>query len=186
MQKLKSWSRIVSIFTFLLLILVSCSKEDKLVGTWDRSLGLGDDYTQYRRFYNSEYPPTCFHTFTFEKGEDGEKGTFTDAVSPLVLPTGDTNPDQLIVGSKITGEWEIKGKKLYLFYDDDLKLLNADNLSSADQSRLKDEMTAAFLKEYKQLGEEGFPYEIVKKDKGESLKIAFGNTDLVFKLNEDK
>lgn len=176
-----------AILSFLMaLVLVSCSsKEDELIGSWSTSFGIANDYTQYRVYSNSEFRPTFFQTFTFEKGKNGEMGTFTDNISPLVI--GEQNPDEVLIGSKISGTWEIKDKKLYLYFDDEgLSLTNADDLGRTNRMIVEDDMTQRFLDEYKKLGEDGLSYEIVHKNDKTGLEINFGNTKLILIKKEDK
>lgn len=163
---------------FVTFILVSCSsKEDELIGSWSRSFGIANDYTQYRVYSESDYRPTFIQTFTFEKGEKGRENLFTDYISPLVI--GGQNPDDVLIGSEITGTWEIKDDKLFLYYDSEsFSLTNADMLGRTDRMIAEEELGQSFLEDYKKLGEKGLSYEIVHKNDKTGLEINFGNTEL--------
>lgn len=165
-------------------IATSCSsKENELIGRWGNSFGLTNNYTGNRVY--KETGATCFQTFTFEKGENGEPGVFTDAISPLVI--GSQNPDDVLIGSKISGTWEVKGKKLYLYYDtESFSLTNADEMGRTDKMILEEEMAQKFLDDYKNLGAEGLSYEIVHKNNKTGLEIKFGNTKVTLIKQEDK
>lgn len=171
---------------FMALVLISCStKEDEIIGSWSTSSGLANEYTQYRVYSNSEYRPTFIQTFTFEKDENGSENSFTDKISPLVI--GGQNPDEVLIGSEISGTWEVKGNKLYLYFDEDsLSLTSADEVGDTDRIALEDEMTQMFLENFKSLGAEGLSYEIVHKNNKTGLEMSFGNSKVTFIKQEDK
>lgn len=169
---------------FFTCLLVSCSsKEDKLVGQWGNSFGITNNYTDTRVY--KEPGDACFQTFFFEKGENGEMGVFTDNITPLVI--GGQNPDNVIIGSQISGTWKIKGDKLYLYFDkNSFALTNADMLGRTERMILEDQMAKSFLDEYKNLGEEGLNYKIVHKNNKTALEINFGNTKVTLVKREEK
>ena len=171
---------------FLLLAVVlfgACSsKEDALKGSWTRTFGLNTSSYTEGRVFSQEAGKTFFHTFVFEKGTSG-KGTFKDVVNPLVL---NNNSDLVVVGSKISGEWEIKDNKLYLYYNDSVELTNGDDLHPADKARLEGQMKELFLTKFKEAGEKGFPYELKEKNNKTGIEIDFGNDKETFVKNQDK
>lgn len=175
-----------NLFKLMLLVvtlpIVSCSsQEDKLVGDWDNMFGIsGCAYTE-NRIYRPDGPgSTMIERFTFTKGENGKKGKFVDFVSPL-MPG-----DKIVVGSKVTGEWEIKDKKLYLYYDELALTGTTDKLDKEMQMDLDIEMTDKFFSDYMKAGEEGFPYQI-EEGKGKTrLKIDFPGGTLVLTRDEKK
>lgn len=162
---------------------VSCSsKEDQFVGSWSRSFGMNTHpYTEFRAF-SQNTGKTFFHTFTFEKGKDG-KGEFFDVVSPLMIG-GD--PDEIVIGSKVSGEWEVKDGKLYLYYNDDIQLTHADNLDPEVKTILEDQLTQQVLSKYKEDGEKGFSYEFKEKNNKTGLEIEFGQDKMVLVKEKSK
>ena len=155
-----------------------------MIGSWETTFGLTNDYTQYRVFSNSEYKPTFFHTLNFYQGEKGKSGTFTDVITPLVLPG--QNNEELKLGSRISGTWEVKNNNLFLYYDENsFSLINADTLSRNDRLILEERLKLEFLDKYKTKGAEGLSYEIVHKNNKTGLEIKFGNTKVTLK-KEDK
>ena len=165
------------------IIATSCSsKENELIGRWSNSFGFTNNYTENRVY--KETGDTFFQTFTFQKGENGEPGVFTDAISPLII--GDQNPDRVLIGSTISGTWEVKNDKLYLYYDkESFSLTNADEIGRTDKMILEEEMTQKFLEKYEKLGADGLSYEIIHKNNKTGLEIKFGNTKVTLK-KEDK
>ena len=165
-------------------IATSCSsKENELIGRWGNSFSLTNNYTENRVY--KETRATCFQAFTFEKGENGEPGVFTDAISPLII--GDQNPHRVLIGSTVSGTWEIKNDKLYLYYDkESFSLTNADEMRRTDKMILEEEMAQKFIVDYKKLGAEGLSYEIVHKNNKTGLEIKFGNTKVTLIKKEDK
>lgn len=162
---------------------VSCaSKGNELVGSWSRSFGLNDNpYTEVRAFTSVGANPSFYHTFVFEIGKDG-KGHFKDEVTPLDFGL---QPDDIAAGSKVTGEWEIKENKLFLYYDGDITLNNSDKIEPGLEKILIDAMKKQFLNIYGAMGEKGLPYEIFEKNDKTGLKIQFGNDTLVFSKVKD-
>lgn len=164
-------------------LLTSCSsKEDKLIGTWSRSFSKDTPYTDYRTFSLDNASHTYYHTISFEKGKSG-KGTFTDVVTPLSYSV---KADQIVVGSKVTGNWEVKDGKLFLFYNDDLSLTNDNNLDADDIEELEMRMSHLFFEDYERLGEKGLSYKFIEKNDKVGLEIDFGNDDVVFSKKADK
>lgn len=164
---MKKLHLMISLFGMVILLATSCSEEDKLVGRWSYTFGLGNRYTENRMFSESGPGNTFFHTLVFEKGE-GKEGKFTDTIYPLVL--GTSSDQKMLVGSKITGEWTIKNHKLYLQYNDDMQLLNADALYDVEKSQIAEVWNNRF-ENWKKKGEEGYTYEIVEKNGKIGLKI---------------
>lgn len=180
MNKLKNFSLTLCLALIGIVVISCSSKEDELIGQWGNSFGLTNNYTKNRVY--KETGDTFFQTLTFEKGENGEMGVFTDNISPLVI-----NPDDILLGSVISGTWEIKGKKLYLYFEDEsLSLTNADGIGRADRLILEEEMAQRFLDEYKKLGAEGLNYEIIHKNNKTGLEINFGNAKITLIKKEDK
>ena len=68
----------------------------------------------YRIFWTTEYRPSYFHFITFSQGENGKLSVFTDVINPVTL----YDDDGARIGSKITGTWEVKNNKLFLYYDE--------------------------------------------------------------------
>ncbi|MDE6300461.1 MAG: hypothetical protein K2M19_01925 [Muribaculaceae bacterium] len=162
---------VIIIGIFLGCMLSSCSsREDKFVGSWSRTFGLRDNYTQYRVI--ADKGKSFFQTFTFEKGKDG-KGTFTDYIAPVMASS-----DQFAVGSKISGEWEIKDAKLYLYFDGELSLTNADKESEDDKFVIASALAEKFLSDIKSEGEKGIPYEFGETNGREWLKFKFKGEDI--------
>lgn len=170
-------------FLFLTLSVVSCgSQEDELVGDWDTIFGISkSSYTQYRVYRPDGPGSTMIERFIFKEGADGKKGTFIDGVAPL-MPG-----DKTVVGSKVTGEWEVKDKKLYLYYNEDLELTGTtDKLSEEMQMDLEIEMTEKFFNDYRKAGESGIPYSIVKEKGKTRLEIDFPGGSLMLSRDEKK
>lgn len=169
-------------FLVLTLPFVSCeSQEDKLAGNWDTMFGISrSSYTEYRVYRPDGPGSTMIERFTFTKGTDGKKGTFVDSVFPLIPG------DNLVVGSKVTGEWEIKDKKLYLYYDDLTLTGTTDKLSEESQMNLEIEMTDKFFSDYMNAGEEGLPYRIVKEKGKTRLEIDFPGGKVQLTRDEEK
>lgn len=160
----------------------SCSKGDELVGSWSNMFGLNtNDYTIYRAYKADDYHPTLIHTIEFEKGKKGEPGTFTDYVNRTLVPNNDEN---MFAGSKISGKWEIKKGKLYLYYDDEVNVIGAKNLSDNDIAVLENEMTERFLADFKEAGANGLRYKIEKEKGNKTLNIDFGNTKVSLSQNQ--
>ena len=160
------------------------SKEDELAGSWSTTFGSKNDYVQKRVLNTSENNPTYYHILTFNKGENGDKGAFTDCVSPLAL--GNQNNDDINVGSIIKGTWEVKKNKIYLYYNSEVSLTNADNLSDDDKFLVENEMARAFLADNKEAGENGVPYEIIKKNGKVALKIQLCNPSITLVKKKEK
>ncbi len=159
-------------------MLTACtSKEDELVGSWSNSFGINSNpYTEVRAIHKQGIHPTYIHTFIFEKGENG-KGEFNDIVNPL---TFSLQPDDWAVGSRVTGNWEIKDGKLYLIYDDEVTLLNSDKLDPELAEIIKDAMKKQLIDVYNKQGAKGLPYEIIERNNTKVLVIRFGNDTLEF------
>lgn len=166
------------------IIAPSCSsKEDELVGSWSTSFGLTNDYTQYRVYSDSEYHPTFFQTIKFSQGENGKPGTFTEVISPLVL--SGQNSNELKIGSKISGTWEIKNKKLYMYFDENsFSLTNDDMIGINDKAILEDQMTQEFFQRYGTVCSNGMNFEIVKRNDKTGVEIHFGNTKVTLVKKE--
>ena len=177
------------IFTLFLIImlgggLMSCTGDaEKLVGSWSDTFSMTDDYTQYRVFQQSERKYSFFHTFQFNKGKDKNGGHFLDVISPMAFSQ---SPDDIVIGSEIRGEWEIKNGKLYLNFFDSMELLNAERISFSDKEYLISELSKYFLKDYKKLGMQGLPYEIKENNGKYQLTIHFGNVSKSFVKREEK
>lgn len=184
-MKNKNLAKAVLAF-FTGLLLVSCSsKEDELVGKWGNSFGLKNKYTSDRVYTSPDNHDAFFQTFIFENGEKGEKGAFTDYISPVVI--GDQNPDEMVIGSEISGTWEVKGDKLYLYFDNEsFSLTNADMIGRTDRIMLEDEMAQKFLENYEYLGTKGLSYKIFHKNNKTGLEINFGNTKVTLIKKENR
>lgn len=157
------------------------SKEDKLVGTWSTAFSLKNDYVRCRVYSISGDHPTYNHYFTFKKGENGNKGTFVDGITAYVF-----DENEIHVGSKITGTWEIKKDKIFLYYDDNVSLTNANKFGETDKNLLKEEITKQFLKDYRKVGENGVSYEVYKKDGKAKLRINLCYPPLTMNKEEKK
>lgn len=173
-------------FTKLMLVVLtlsfmSCeSQEDKLVGGWSNVFGISpSSYTEYRVYRPNGPGSSMIENFTFTMGKDGKKGIFVDAISPL-LPG-----NNIVVGSKVTGEWEIKDKKLYLYYDELTLTGMTDKLDEEMQMDLEIEMTEKFFNDYMKAGETGFPYRITKEKGKMCLEIDFPGGALQFTRNDE-
>lgn len=159
---------------FLGCSLISCSNEaDKLEGSWSNTFGLSDDYSEFRIYQQSERGFTYFHTFKFINEQDENGGYFLDVISPLAISQ---SPDDIVVGSEISGKWEIVKGKLYLYFSDNIELLNAENLNLNDQNYLASQMVKYFLDKYRIVCSQGLDFEIKENSSGSSLTIHFGNT----------
>lgn len=162
--------KILSIFVISVLgILGSCTNDAKeLDGDWSTTFSLTDDYTRYRVFSTGDRRYTFYQTLSFVKLNDENGGLFEDVITPMVFQS---DPYEVVVGSKVGGTWEINKGKLFLYYDGDVELTHADNLSFNDKMLLEEQMEALFFKDFDKLGLRGLKYEL--KDK--NLKIYFGN-----------
>lgn len=156
----------------------SCSKdEDQLIGSWSRCFGLNtNSYTQYRAFHDKDIHPTYFHTFVFEKGT-GDKGIFKDVVKALIL----SGTQRVSVGSKLSGNWEVRNGKLYLYYDDTMQLLDADDLNTELIAILEEAVKDKFLSKFKEAGKNGYEYTLKKVRDKDVLEIDLGSETLTLK-----
>lgn len=177
----------VKTFFFLLLLilgcsLISCSNEaDKLEGSWSTTIGLGDDYSEFRIYQQSKRRFTYFHTFNFIKEKDKNGGYFLDIISPIVFSQ---SPYDIVVGSEVNGKWEIIKGKLYLKFFDNIELINAENLNLNDQNYLASQMQKNFLDKYKKVSSQGLNFEIKDTKDGSHLIIYFGNVTESFTKRE--
>lgn len=163
-------SKVLPIFVISVLgILGSCTNDaKKLDGDWSTTFSLTDDYTQYRVFSTGDKRYTFFQTLSFVKTEGENGGYFEETISPMVFQS---DPYQVVVGSKVEGIWEITKGKLFLYYDGGIELTNADNISFEDKMYLIEQMEELFFKDFEKIGHRGLKYEI----KDDHLKIDFGN-----------
>lgn len=170
--------KILPIFVISVLgILVSCTNDAKeLDGDWSNTFSLTDDYTRYRVFSTGDRRYTFFQTLSFVKLNDENGGLFEDVITPMVFQS---DPYEVVVGSKVGGTWEINKGMLFLYYDGDVELTHADNLSFNDKMQLEEQMEALFFKDFDKLGLRGLKYEI----KNDHLKIYFGNFSEDFTKN---
>lgn len=172
-------------FAFIILAFVSCSSaEDELVGSWSTSFGLSNDYQHLRVAQKEDDHNTFMQTFTFEMGEKNEPGKFKDYIAPLAMLTSSSD-DEIIVGSVLTGTWELKNKKLYLHFNN-LELVNADNLAPELKNAIKDEMQKRFFEKYQKDAENGISYEIEERNNKTGLILNFGSTKLKLIKSEKK
>lgn len=162
-------------------LVISCSKDDKLVGTWSYIYGLGNPYTDSRCFSEDGPGQTFIHSLEFQKG-NGAKGSFIDKVRPLIL--GSSSDQKMLIGSSISGEWEVKGNKLYLYYNDDMELLNANALYDEEKSQVARQWSNHF-EEWKKKGEEGYSFEIIEKNGKTGLNISGLRTPHFIKEKEE-
>ncbi|MBD5221842.1 MAG: hypothetical protein HDS70_05675 [Bacteroidales bacterium] len=182
-----------SIFKMMLAILMlplaACeSQEDKLVGEWGKVFGIApNSYTGYRVYRPNGPGSTMVENFTFTKGEDGKKGKFVDSIFPL-MPG-----ENVVVGSNLTGEWEVKGQLLYLYFDhsiefDGLELTGTtDKLDFETEYELRQEMAQILKDEYIKACKSGIPYRIVEKNGKTGLEIEFpGGAMTLVKSDEKK
>lgn len=182
-----------SVFKMMLIILtlpfVSCeSQEDKLVGDWGTMFGIApSSYTSYRVYRPNGPGSTMVENFTFTKGEDGKKGKFVDSIFPLM------SGQNVVVGSKLTGEWKVKGQLLYLYFDksqefDGLTLTGTtDKLSVETEYELRQEMAQNLKDDYIKACESGIPYRIFEKNGKTGLEIEFpGGAMTLVKSDEKK
>lgn len=160
------------------------SDEDKLEGSWTTMFSLKNDYVKYRVFTTSEYHPTYYHIVSFKKGENDKRGTFVDYITPLILD--ESNSDEVVVGSKISGTWEVKKDKIHLYYNDEVSLTNAENIGDGDKDNLESEMAEYFLAEYKTIGENGIPFQIINRNNKVVLELNLDNPPIVLIKKENK
>ncbi|MCH5245053.1 MAG: hypothetical protein J1E84_01215 [Muribaculaceae bacterium] len=154
------------------LLETSCSiREKELEGRWSTSVC--DVYAMDRIFWTTEYRPTYLHFITFSQGENGKLSVFTDVINPVTI----YDADGARIGSKITGTWEVKNNKLFLYYDENsFSLINADTLSRNDRLILEERLKLEFLDKYKTKGSNGLIYDITEKNNRKKLDIDFGNS----------
>ena len=159
----------------LMLPFVACeSQEDKLVGEWHTTFGIApNSYTTYRVYRPNGSGSTMVENFTFTKVEEGKNGKFVDSIFPF-MPG-----ENVVVGSKLTGEWEVKGELLYLYFDryqefDGLTLTGTtDKLSFETEYQLRQEMAQILKDDYIEACKSGIPYRIFEKNGKTGLEIEF-------------
>ena len=173
-------------FALIFIMATSCSsKENELVGSWRASFGLNDDYLHERGYSDSKYSPTFIQTITFYQGVKSESGTFTDVIAPIVISS--QNDEVIKIGSKLSGTWEVKEKKIYMYFDENsLSLINDDMIDETDKSLLENQISQNFFGKYKDLCANGLKYEIFHKNNKTGLKIMFGNTKVTLIKKVDK
>lgn len=178
-MKVRYSNCILIIITFLFSgILLSCSDDaKKLEGSWSDTFSLTNDYSQYRVYQQSERRYTFFHTFNFNKDKGKNGGNFLDVISPIAISQ---SPDDIIIGSEIRGEWEVKNGKLYLNFLDSMELLNAENISYNDKIYLISELSKYFLNDFREMARQGLPFEIKENNGKNQLTIHFGNSTETF------
>ncbi len=166
-------------------ILSSCSSHnDELLGSWSRSFSLKDDYASKRAISVSEDHETYFHTFTFSKGDNG-MGTFTDNIAPMIISP---QHGKIILGSMLTGQWEVKDNKLFLYFDDNVTLTNGADLSPSEINAVETQIGRVFLSAYKELAAQGIDYTIEEHNGKQGIKLDFGPSSftLIKKIEDNK
>ena len=172
--------------TLIFMSLVSCTSEsDKLEGKWSCASSILDDFVKNRIYQTDDTRKAYINYLSFSK-ETKNSGSFTSlvtpiSVTPILTPDENESGKPIFIGSKITGTWEIKDKKLYMNFGsaENIQLNGSNFLNQREKEYVKSQIYEKFWK-YIAPATNGMEFNITKDGKKDRLRIYFGNQIVEF------